>query len=214
MPWARSGVVQEASQQTALLQGRAGSQQPDTLAASSEREVRKSKRPTPGFGRQYVWCLSRVALQRTREPLTVFTDYAIFALTGDLDLPIEGIMLSETHSIRAVLTFIGIAADQGASHCIKQRPATKAPQTFFPSHTGTRLASVPAGLALGTITERGRGTIMHFDVDTLYNNVALGLLTTVSALRTFGLHRVVFFREASSGLNKWALPLHTASTCP
>ena len=43
---------------------------------------------------------------------------------------------------------------------------------------------------------------MHFDVDTLYNNVALGLLTTVSALRTFGLHRVVFFREASSGLNK------------
>lgn len=58
------------------------------------------------------------------------------------------------------------------------------------------------GLALGTITERGRGTIMHFDVDTLYNNVALGLLTTVSALRTFGLHRVVFFREASSGLNK------------
>lgn len=59
-----------------------------------------------------------------------------------------------------------------------------------------------AGLALGTITERGRGTIMHFDVDTLYNNVALGLLTTVSALRTFGLHRVVFYREASSGLNK------------
>ena len=45
---------------------------------------------------------------------------------------------------------------------------------------------------------------MHFDVDTLYNNVALGLLTTVSALRTFGLNRVVFFREASSGLNKYA----------
>lgn len=59
-----------------------------------------------------------------------------------------------------------------------------------------------AGLALGSITERGRGNIMRFDVDTLYNNVALGLLTTVSALRTFGVHRVVFYREAASGLNK------------
>ncbi len=59
-----------------------------------------------------------------------------------------------------------------------------------------------AGLALGSITDRGRGNIMRFDVDTLYNNVALGLLTTVSALRTFGVHRVVFYREAASGLNK------------
>ncbi len=59
-----------------------------------------------------------------------------------------------------------------------------------------------AGLALGSITERGRGNIMRFDVDALYNNVALGLLTTVSALRTFGVHRVVFYREAASGLNK------------
>ena len=58
------------------------------------------------------------------------------------------------------------------------------------------------GLALGSITERGRGTILHFDVETLYINVALGLLTTVSALRTFGVHRTVFYREASSGLNK------------
>ena len=59
-----------------------------------------------------------------------------------------------------------------------------------------------AGLALGSITERGRGTILHFDVETLYINVALGLLSTVSALRTFGVHRTVFYREASSGLNK------------
>lgn len=57
-------------------------------------------------------------------------------------------------------------------------------------------------MALGSITERGRGTILHFDVETLYINVALGLLTTVSALRTFGVHRTVFYREASSGLNK------------
>ena len=82
MPGSSSQQVQEGSPQTALLQGRGDSQQPGTHEAGNEREVRKSKRPTAGFGRQYMWCLSRVALQRTREPLTVFTDYAIFALTG------------------------------------------------------------------------------------------------------------------------------------
>ncbi|KAL3137532.1 hypothetical protein ABBQ38_004816 [Trebouxia sp. C0009 RCD-2024] len=121
----------ETGIRAALLRGR----------ADSGRAPKRSKRPTPGFRRQFAWCLSRVALQRTREPLLVVTDYAIFALTG---------------------------------------------------------------LALGSITERGRGTILHFDVETLYINVALGLLTTVSALRTFGVHRTVFYREASSGLNKFA----------
>ena len=46
------------------------------------RAGKRSKRPTPGFRRQFGWCLSRIALQRTREPLIVATDYAIFALTG------------------------------------------------------------------------------------------------------------------------------------
>ena len=49
----------------------------------SGRAAKRSKRPTPGFRRQFGWCLSRIALQRTREPLIVATDYAIFALTGD-----------------------------------------------------------------------------------------------------------------------------------
>ena len=47
---------------------------------------------------------------------------------------------------------------------------------------------------------------MRYDVDILYLNVALGLMTMVSTLRTFGEHRVVFFREAATGLNKWVLP--------
>ncbi|KAK9815422.1 hypothetical protein WJX72_003407 [[Myrmecia] bisecta] len=116
----------------------------DPEAPSSSNSVRPRgvpARSTPGFRQQYMWCLSRAVLQRTREPLSVFTDYAIFALTGSM---------------------------------------------------------------LGNMSDRGRGTIMHFDVDTLYNNVALGLLSTVSALRTFGEHRVVFFRESSAGLNKLA----------
>ena len=61
-----------------------------------------------------------------------------------------------------------------------------------------------AGSLLGIMSDRGRGTIMHVDVNTLYNNVALGLLSTVSGLKTFGAHRIVFKREASSGLNKCA----------
>ena len=64
------------------------------------------------------------------------------------------------------------------------------------------------GSLLGMMSDRGRGTIMHVDVDTLYNNVALGLLSTVSGLKTFGAHRAIFRREAASGLNKYNARLH------
>lgn len=39
-------------------------------------------RRTAGFQKQFMWCLMRNVLQRSREPLAVFTDSAIFALTG------------------------------------------------------------------------------------------------------------------------------------
>jgi hypothetical protein len=38
----------------------------------------------PGFWRQFGWCFGRAVTRRMREPLAVFTDYAIFALTGEL----------------------------------------------------------------------------------------------------------------------------------
>jgi len=38
--------------------------------------------------------------------------------------------------------------------------------------------------------------------DTIYNVVAIGLMTTVSNLRTFGPEQPVFWREASSGMNR------------
>lgn len=41
------------------------------------------QRTLPGFRRQFAWCLGRAVTRRVREPLAVFTDYAIFALTGD-----------------------------------------------------------------------------------------------------------------------------------
>ncbi len=41
------------------------------------------QRTLPGFWRQFGWCLGRAVTRRMREPLAVFTDYAIFALTGD-----------------------------------------------------------------------------------------------------------------------------------
>lgn len=57
-------------------------------------------------------------------------------------------------------------------------------------------------MTLGLISDRGRNTIMHFAVSITYSVVALGLMSTVGALNTFGSDRVVFFREAASGLNR------------
>lgn len=72
LPGQHQQADSDISVRASLLRGR----------ADSGRAPRRSKRPTPGFRRQFGWCLSRVALQRTREPLIVVTDYAIFALTG------------------------------------------------------------------------------------------------------------------------------------
>ena len=84
VPWSPSkGQYQEGGAGTALLGNSPDYHEHASQSMSRERDVRKAKRPTPGFGKQFLWCLSRVALQRTREPLTVFTDYAIFALTGE-----------------------------------------------------------------------------------------------------------------------------------
>lgn len=55
---------------------------------------------------------------------------------------------------------------------------------------------------LGLISDRGRSDIMHYMSAASYNIVALGLMSTVASLRTFGAHRVVFFREASAGLDR------------
>lgn len=57
-------------------------------------------------------------------------------------------------------------------------------------------------MALGTISERGKGTIVHYTVEITYNNVALGLMASVTALRTFSRGRLVYQREASTGLDK------------
>ena len=40
------------------------------------------RRVTPGFLHQFYWSLGRAMLKRLREPLSIFSDYAIFALTG------------------------------------------------------------------------------------------------------------------------------------
>ncbi len=38
--------------------------------------------PSPGFYRQFMWCLSRAATLRSRQPVQVFTDIAIISATG------------------------------------------------------------------------------------------------------------------------------------
>ena len=54
--------------------------------AEGSRERAARKRVTPDFRRQFAWCLSRAVLMKTRQPLLVFTDHAIFALTGESSL--------------------------------------------------------------------------------------------------------------------------------
>jgi ABC-type multidrug transport system ATPase subunit len=38
--------------------------------------------PSPGFNQQFIWCLSRAAILRSREPVQTFIDIAIIAATG------------------------------------------------------------------------------------------------------------------------------------
>ncbi|KAL4449383.1 hypothetical protein ABPG77_007027 [Micractinium sp. CCAP 211/92] len=124
-----------------LGRGSIGSRRWQHAAGGSGRLDASCLRSTPGFLPQFGWNLGRAVLRRSREPLAVFTDYGIIALTG---------------------------------------------------------------MTLGLISDRGRETIMHFAVSITYSVVALGLMSTVGALGTFGSERVVFFREASSGLNRLA----------
>jgi hypothetical protein len=43
---------------------------------------------------------------------------------------------------------------------------------------------------------------MAYDMYSTYNNVALGLMSTVAGLNAFGRTREMFYREAASGLNR------------
>eukprot|EP00878_Enallax_costatus_P029186 GHUV01031627.1.p1 GENE.GHUV01031627.1~~GHUV01031627.1.p1 ORF type:complete len:444 (+),score=150.65 GHUV01031627.1:209-1540(+) len=49
--------------------------------ASTDAAV-SSRRSPPGLVRQFYWCLSRAVLMRTREPMLVFIEYIIYAITG------------------------------------------------------------------------------------------------------------------------------------
>ncbi len=89
-------LSREGSTASQMLQDRAIS----SRASRSGKAPKRSKRPTPGFRRQFAWCLSRVALQRTREPLIVVTDYAIFALTGMVQHMTSGLhYLLDSHTL-------------------------------------------------------------------------------------------------------------------
>ncbi len=54
---------------------------PDDAGGSGRLDA-SCLRSTPGFLPQFGWNLGRAVLRRSREPLAVFTDYGIIALTG------------------------------------------------------------------------------------------------------------------------------------
>lgn len=96
-------------------------------------------RRTPGFLRHYWLCLARAWTQRHREPLAIFSDFALVAVTGT---------------------------------------------------------------TVGLLSDRGKATIMHFAISSTYSVVAVGLMSSVGAVSTFGGdERLTFGREAASGLN-------------
>jgi len=66
------------------------------------------------------------------------------------------------------------------------------------------LIFVTTGVALGIVTNQGRMEIMHSVQPTTYCIVALGLLACVSGLSVYGSDKLIFYREASSGLHRVA----------
>ena len=64
-------------------------------------------------------------------------------------------------------------------------------------------------MLLGAFSDHGKGTILEYDMYSTYNCIALGLLSTVAALPAFGRSRLMFYREAASGLNRFSSPLLT-----
>jgi hypothetical protein len=55
----------------------------DSFPAYVPPVVKAARRKTPGFRRQLVWCFARAVLQSTRQTLSTFLSYAIFATTGE-----------------------------------------------------------------------------------------------------------------------------------
>ena len=66
-----------------------------------------------------------------------------------------------------------------------------------------------AGTLLGLMGDRGRGNVQRYVGNIMYCIVGLGIMATVSCIRTFSHTRLVFYRESARGLNKlayfWAL---------
>eukprot|EP00803_Ostreobium_quekettii_P010678 evm.model.scf_562.5 EVM.evm.TU.scf_562.5 scf_562:63542-73807(+) len=118
-----------------LLQG-------DWGPLEEEREAAPSwHRDTPGFVRQFYWLFCRAVVQRMREPLTIFIEYTIYALSG--------------------MVLGWLAADRDTN------------MSLYANNLG-------------------------------YSNVAIGLLSTISALRPLTNGRLVYYRETARGLQPLA----------
>ena len=115
-----------------------------------------ARRATPGFLPQFYWSLGRAMLLRLREPLAIFTDYAIFALTGAFLCGAVGKDAAST-----VWTCIGNLQRFGRAAMHWPPPLTRPACQPAPALSLLCLPS-PPGMTLGLISDRGRETIMHF----------------------------------------------------
>lgn len=51
---------------------------------------------------------------------------------------------------------------------------------------------------------RKKDGLITFQKDVIYNFIAIGLLSSISGLRAFGLSKEIFYRESASGINRFA----------
>lgn len=62
-----------------------------------------------------------------------------------------------------------------------------------------------SGAALGYMSDmRHNDELLTFLKDMINNFVAVGLLSSISGLRAFGVSRAIFYRESASGINRFA----------
>jgi hypothetical protein len=76
----RNAVAEQLQAWAAVIAAR-GSTQPGIRASRGADSRGLDSRP-PGFLRQYCLVLGRAAVMRTREPVLVFIEYMIYAVTG------------------------------------------------------------------------------------------------------------------------------------
>lgn len=178
--WAAAIAAHSTTGNAQRVHGRATAEQHSSSTAD--------RRP-PGFVRQFGLVLGRAALMRTREPFLVFIEYMIFAVTGALDRPAAAwpmAMNCQTHyhqSCSQAVCMQSAAAVRSNSSMQVQHGMHLGKQWLRDSLKTSLCAAAYAGMFVGLMSDRGRGSIGSYVGNVVYSIVAMGMLSTVKSRR-------------------------------